>query len=187
MHQSLRLRFNQNYNADHHSTLIGNLEKAERDHYHYRHGSKTEIKYFNISKFNFESQSFEGHLVGPDPDWRKGNQIIDIKYRVTTTATGNPLIHVDSTDRVTSYEQSLQLIEHALVRMSKVSSDLFVDHPFDSSKLHGPYLFSARSRARHENFENVCAMMERKLYIPKSFKKSLIDYSYDLQWRGKII
>lgn len=183
MREQFRLQLTSEYSAENHYTLMKNLQAIGRDHYHYRHGSKTRLHYMNITKFDFETGTITGHLVGPDHDRKNKKNVIDVKYKITTGADWIPRIHIEFSDRTTSYEQSLGLIEHAFSRMATKSKDLGGDHPFNNN-LHGAYLYSAKKRGFHGEFENVCDFMIENLQMPDSFRTSLIDTSYDLQWKG---
>lgn len=94
-----------------------------------------------------------------------------------------PRIHIEYSDRSTSYEQSIGLIEHAFSRMMAKSKELGGEHPFNNN-LHGPYLYSAQKRGFHSEFHDVCNYMIETNQMPASFKTSLVETSYDLQWRG---
>lgn len=178
----MKYRFNNEYTEDHHSTLFENLEREGRDHFHVRHGVKTKIHYLNICALDFKNKTFWGHLVGPDDDKTGRRNLIDIIYKVTVGKSGKPIIHIEYTDGKTSPEQSLRLVEHALVKMAKKSNDLESNHPFNGN-LHGLYLYSAKNKGFHKDFEKVVNDAERNLIIPNSFKKSLVSIGYDLQFR----
>lgn len=183
MRSDLKLRLVSEYTLDDHQTLLKNLERINRDHYHYRHGVKTKLHYMNVCSFNFATQALQGHLGGPDSDRVGRSGLIDICYRVTIGKHGQPLIHIDFSDGKTSYEQSIGLIEHALSRMVKNSNEFENEHPFNGN-LDGLYLFSAKNRGFHKDFDKVFAYAESNLILPPSFKASLRDIGYDLQLRG---
>lgn len=182
MRSGLKLRLVSDYTLDEHKNLIKNLERIGRDHYHYRHGVKTKLHYMNICTFDFISQSIKGHLSGPDSDKVGRSELIDIRYRVTVGKSGNPIIHIDYSDRTTSYEQSIGLIEHALSRMARNSKEFENEHPFNGN-LNGLYLFSAKNKGFHKDFDNVFEYAKKNLILAPSFKDSLKEIGYDLQLR----
>lgn len=137
----------------------------------------------NIAKFDFDERLIIGHLVGPDHDQRNRTNMIDVKYKIMTGTEWVPRVHIEFSDRQTSYEQSIGLIEHAFFRMTAKSKELGIEHPFNNN-LHGPYLFSAQKRGIHSDFDNVCDYLIEAYQIPASFKESLVEIGYDLQWKG---
>lgn len=182
------LKFDQHsYTDKDHGQLLKNLRIANRDHYHLREGRKEKMPFIVIIKVDLPSGTLWGHLGGPDDDNVRKNELLDIKFSIEIDDKGKVDISIDSTDRTTTYEESMRLVLYSMRTMAKKSVELTKNNSGgNGADKKGFYPESATKRGFFRTFESTVTKAVSELVLPKSFRASLRRALYNLKYyKGK--
>lgn len=173
----------QNYKKIEHSTLFKNMRIAGRDHYHIREGHKENMPFIGIIKADLSSENKKiiGQIGGQDDDQERQLELLNIKFEVELSPNGKIFIDINSSDRTTSYEESLKLVHYCLAKMSKNSSEITKSSKGGNGKnKKGFYPQSAMNTGRFSTFEKTFEKAVNELVLPEDFKDMFIDADYNL-------
>jgi len=169
------------YEYEQHATLFNCLKKVGRDHFHHREGAKDDMPFVCLVKTDFSSSDcfFKGHIGGRDDDFIRKSELLDIKFSVKVNELGKLIISIDSSDRITSYEQSMALVLHSMNEMYNKRGDLEKESGGGPGRK-GYYPQSAMKTGRFKTFEKTFEKAENELVLPEAMKETFLEMDYNL-------
>ncbi len=169
------------YEYEQHTTLFHCLKEVGRDHFHHREGIKDDMPFICLVKADFSSRDFffRGHIGGRDDDFIRKSELVDIKFSVRVNEFGKLIISIDSSDRITSYEQSMSLILYSMNEMYNKRADLGKDSGGGPGRK-GFYPQSAMKTGRFKTFDKWFEKAEEELVLPESIKDTFLEMNYNL-------
>lgn len=170
-----------NYEHPHHVTLFEALKENNRDHFHHREGYKDDMPFVCLIKADLSSSNyfFKGHIGGRDDDRKRNFELIDIKFKVAINALNKLVISIESSDRITTYEESIKLVLHSLNGMYGKIDTLGKEGGGGSGKK-GYYPASAEKTGRFSTFDKWFLKAVKEKIIPDSMYSSFIEMKYNL-------
>lgn len=177
-------------------TLLDLMKKHKKDRISDRFGSGHSMKYATIIKRTSQNV-FSGHLNGPDTDFERKNNLLEVKFTLSLSPKGTPQIALLSTDSEISPEQAINLVKksfRAAIAKLKIHDRemerraeilrIDPDATFGMNKddWHGFYLKSRGSRSKAYDFDNVFAQAIEKNIFTLDFKKSCEQFGYDIAY-----
>lgn len=171
------------YAKTEHSTLFKNMRLAERDHYHLREGYKEDMSFIAIIKADLRSQNKKliGQIGGRDDELTRKIELLNINFEVELSPLGKILIDINSSDRTTTYEESLKLVHYCLCKMSKNSIEITkLSSGGNGKNKKGFYPQSAMNTGRFNTFKKTFNKAVDELVLPEDFKSMFIESNYNL-------
>lgn len=170
-----------NYAHLEHISLFETMKVNSRDHYHYREGFKDNMPFIALVKADLTSSDcfFTGHIGGRDDDRFRETELLDIKFSIRLNEKGKLQISIDSSDRITTYEQSIQIVLHSMNKMY-VKRHMIGQGGGGGKGKKGFYPQSAAKKGRFSTFDKWFDKAEKELVFPQSMKESFLEMNYNL-------
>lgn len=172
------------YSRPEHSKLFQTMRKSRRDHYHLREGYKLDMPFICLIKADLSSPNafIKGEIGGRDDDFSRKNELLHIRFEVFADDKDKVFIAINSSDRITSYEQSIQLVKYCMQKMFQSCDDLLKSSSGGNNKNKiGYYPQSAQYTGMFSTFDENFSNAVSELVLPEEFRPFFREANYNLQ------
>ena len=171
------------YSKPEHSMLFKNLILAKRDRYHLREGYKEDMPFICLIKADLHSKNklIKGQIGGRDDERSRKDELLSIKFEVYCDESDKVFIEIDSTDRTTSYEESLRLVQYCLSTMSRKSVELTTNSSGgNAGNKKGYYPQTAEQTGMFATFDSNFNHAVIEQVLPEEFREFFREIGYNL-------
>lgn len=165
------------------SKIIMELDRIKRNREQFRHNNSNGFMYIVFIR-KIDAISFEAHLGGPDTDFLRQFNPIDVKFRVTQNEFGEPQIRIGRRDRHTTYEEALMLAKHSLNKLLKdlPKKPYVFDEGLKKDNWNGYYFsYSGAENKLNDKFDEIFDRAVAEFYVPSSMRETCRDFGFNIK------
>jgi len=167
------------------SKIVRELDRIGRDREQLRHNNANGFMYVApIKKIN--ESTFIGHIAGPDTE-RSGVNL-SVKFKVTQNEKGFEQITLLSRDKITSSEQAMVLVKHAINKhLKELPKKPYVfDNGCNKENWHGFYLsYSGKNNKLNADFDLLFDQALAEGYFPNNFRETCREFGFNISRETK--